>query len=192
MAEYHSGFGVDFSGAERATGPLGLTDSDHIIVEQIPHLRRYALALLGDADRADDLVQDCLERAWSRFHLYRSDGNLRAWLFTIMHNLNANAARRASRRPRTVPYEHDRHAVPVSGNQEDRVAMAGLSRALGDIPVEQREVVLLVGLEQMTYEEVARILDIPVGTVMSRLHRGRERLRSAYDGQAGPTLRRVK
>lgn len=70
--------------------------------------------------------------------------------------------------------------------------MTGLSRALEDIPVEQREVVLLVGLEQMTYEEVARILDIPVGTVMSRLHRGRERLRNVYDGMAGPTIRRVK
>jgi RNA polymerase sigma-70 factor (ECF subfamily) len=162
-----------------------------MIVEQIPHLRRYALALLGDAERADDLVQDCLERAWSRFHLFREDGNLRAWLFTIMHNLNANNARRASRRPRTVPYDHDRHAVPIAGSQEDRVAVAALSRALDEIPVEQREVVLLVGLEQMTYEEVARVLDIPVGTVMSRLHRGRARLRGAYDG-SGPSLRRVK
>jgi len=169
-----------------------LSEPSQLIVEQIPHLRRYALALLGDSERADDLVQDCLERAWSRFHLFREDGNLRAWLFTIMHNLNANAARRASRRPRTVPFEHDRHAMPVSGNQEDRVAVAALSRALEDIPLEQREVVLLVGLEQMTYEEVARILDIPVGTVMSRLHRGRERLRNAYDGQAGPSIRRVK
>jgi RNA polymerase sigma-70 factor (ECF subfamily) len=169
-----------------------LTDPDHLIVEQIPHLRRYAMALLGDVERADDLVQDCLERAWSRFHLFRRDGNLRAWLFTIMHNLNANAARRASRRPRTVPYEHDRHAVPTAGNQEDRVAMSGLARALDDIPLEQREVVLLVGLEQMTYEEVATILDVPIGTVMSRLHRGRERLRAAYDGTGGPGLRRVK
>jgi RNA polymerase sigma-70 factor (ECF subfamily) len=167
-------------------------ESSQMIVAQIPHLRRYALALLGDSERADDLVQDCLERAWSRFHLFREDGNLRAWLFTIMHNVNANAARRASRRPRTVPYEHDRHAMPVAGNQEDRVAVAALWRALEDIPVEQREVVLLVGLEQMTYEEVARILDIPVGTVMSRLHRGRERLRSIYDGQIGPSIRRVK
>jgi RNA polymerase sigma-70 factor (ECF subfamily) len=168
-----------------------LSETSHLIVEQIPHLRRYALALLGDAERADDLVQDCLERAWSRFHLFREDGNLRAWLFTIMHNLNANAARRASRRPRTVPFEHDRHAVPMSGNQEDRVAVSALARALDGIPTEQREVVLLVGLEQMTYEEVARVLDIPVGTVMSRLHRGRERLRNAYEG-AGPTIRRVK
>ena len=162
------------------------------VMQQVPALRRYARALTGDPSAADDLVQDCLERAWSRFHLFREDGNLRAWLFTIMHNLNANAARRASRRPRTVPFEHDRHAMPVSGNQEDRVAVAALSRALEDIPLEQREVVLLVGLEQMTYEEVARILDIPVGTVMSRLHRGRERLRNAYDGQAGPSIRRVK
>lgn len=93
-----------------------MNDPGHMIVQQIPHLRRYALALLGNSERADDLVQDCLERAWSRFHLFRDDGNLRAWLFTIMHNLNANNARRASRRPRTVPFEHDRHAVPVAGN----------------------------------------------------------------------------
>ena len=171
---------------------MNVSEPDHLIVEQIPHLRRYAFALLGDAERADDLVQDCLERAWSRFHLFRRDGNLRAWLFTIMHNLNANAARRASRRPRTVPYEHDRHAVPIAGSQEDRVAMSGLARALDDIPLEQREVVLLVGLEQMTYEEVATILGVPIGTVMSRLHRGRERLRAAYDGIGGPGLRRVK
>jgi RNA polymerase sigma-70 factor (ECF subfamily) len=169
-----------------------VNESSQMIVQQIPHLRRYALALLGDSERADDLVQDCLERAWSRFHLFREDGNLRAWLFTIMHNLNANAARRASRRPRTVPYEHDRHAVPIAGNQEDRVAVAALSRALGDIPLEQREVVLLVGLEQMTYEEVARILHIPFATVRARLNRGRARLRHAYDGQTGPSIRRVK
>jgi RNA polymerase sigma-70 factor (ECF subfamily) len=109
-----------------------------------------------------------------------------------MHNLNANAARRASRRPRTVPYEHDRHAVPVAGNQEDRLAIAALSKALGEMPLEQREVVLLVGLEQMTYEEVSRILEVPLGTVMSRLHRGRERLRAMYEGQSGPVLRRIK
>lgn len=169
-----------------------MSDSHHLIVEQIPHLRRYALALLGDPERADDLVQDCLERAWSRFHLFRRDGNMRAWLFTIMHNLNANAARRASRRPRTVPYEHDRHAVSVAGNQEDRLAIAALSKALGEMPLEQREVVLLVGLEQMTYEEVSRILEVPLGTVMSRLHRGRERLRAMYEGQSGPVLRRIK
>ncbi len=169
-----------------------MSDAHRQIVEQIPHLRRYARALLGDSERADDLVQDCLERAWSRFHMVRSDGNLRAWMFTIMHNLNANAARRASRRPRTVAYEHATHAVSVEGNQEARVAMAGLARALDGLPAEQREVVLLVGLEQMTYEEVARITGVPLGTVMSRLHRGRERLRALYDGEAPPALRRIK
>jgi RNA polymerase sigma-70 factor, ECF subfamily len=169
-----------------------VSDAHRQIVEQIPHLRRYARALLGDSDRADDLVQDCLERAWSRFHMVRSDGNLRAWMFTIMHNLNANAARRASRRPRTVAYEHDSHAVSVDGGQEGRVAIAGLARALDGLPAEQREVVLLVGLEQMTYQEVAGITGVPLGTVMSRLHRGRERLRALYDGQAGPALRRIK
>ncbi len=168
-----------------------VTDAERQIVEQIPHLRRYARALLGDSDRTDDLVQDCLERAWSRFHMVRADGNLRAWMFTIMHNLNANAARRASRRPRTIAYDHETHAVSVDGSQEGRVAMSGLARALDALPDEQREVVLLVGLEQMTYEEVAGITGVPLGTVMSRLHRGRERLRAAYEG-APPALRRVK
>lgn len=169
-----------------------MADTHRLIVEQIPHLRRYAMALLGDRERADDLVQDCLERAWSRLHLFRPDGNIRAWMFTIMHNINANAARRESRRPRTVPLDGELNAPPVAGGQEDRVSLGALGRALAEIPVEQREVVLLVGLEQLTYGEVASILDIPVGTVMSRLHRGRERLREIYDGKPGSALRRVK
>ena len=163
-----------------------------LVVDQIPHLRRYSMALVGDRDRADDLVQDTLERAWSRLHLWRRDGNIRAWLFTIMHNLNANAVRQAKRRPRHDPIDEVSALPSTPANQEQRLELSVLSEAVSALPVDQRAVVLLVGLEQMRYEEVAGILDLPLGTVMSRLHRGRERLRRALAGDMGPALRRVK
>jgi RNA polymerase sigma-70 factor (ECF subfamily) len=162
------------------------------VVDQIPHLRRYAMALVRDRDQADDLVQDTLERAWGRLHLWRRDGNLRAWLFTIMHNLNANAVRQAKRRPRHDPIDEVSILPSTPANQEQRLELSVLSQAVAALPVDQRAVVLLVGLEQMRYQEVAGILDLPIGTVMSRLHRGRERLRRAMAGDTGPMLRRVK
>lgn len=163
-----------------------------LVVDQIPHLRRYSMALVGNRDRADDLVQDTLERAWGRLHLWRRDGNLRAWLFTIMHNLNANAVRQAKRRPRHDPIDEVLVLPSTPANQEQRLELSILSQAVAGLPVDQRAVVLLVGLEQMRYEEVAGILDLPLGTVMSRLHRGRERLRRAMAGEGAPALRRVK
>ena len=108
---------------------------DHPIVAQIPHLRRYARALLGDRALAEDLVQDSLERAWSRFHLWREGSNLRTWLFTIMHNLHANLARNASRRPQTSPLDED-FSVPVRADQEDRLEVAALEAALARLPEE--------------------------------------------------------
>ncbi len=163
-----------------------------LVVDQIPHLRRYSMALVGNRDRADDLVQDTLERAWSRLNLWRRDGNLRAWLFTIMHNLNANAVRQAKRRPRHDSIDEVLTLPSTPANQEQRLELSILSQAVAGLPVDQRAVVLLVGLEQMRYEEVAGILDLPLGTVMSRLHRARERLRRMMAGDMGPVLRRVK
>jgi RNA polymerase sigma-70 factor, ECF subfamily len=165
---------------------------DHPILAQIPHLRRYARALLGDRARAEDLVQDCLERAWSRFHLWREGSNLRTWLFTIMHNINANAARTASRRPQTVPLDDSGLAAPTRAAQEDALDLASIEVALAMLTDEQRQVILLVGLEEMSYQEAAAVLDVPIGTVMSRLHRGRERLRQLLIGTGGTPLRRVK
>ncbi len=165
----------------------------HPIVEQIPHLRRYARALMGDRTMAEDLVQDSLERAWSRFHLWRDGSNLRTWLFTIMHNLHANLARNASRRPQSTVID-DEFTLPVRATQEDQMEVSAIETALARLPEDQRQVVLLVGLEEMSYQEAAVALGIPVGTVMSRLHRGRERLREMIAGGAGTGtgLRRVK
>jgi RNA polymerase sigma-70 factor, ECF subfamily len=146
-----------------------------LIVEQIPHLRRYARALVGNRQHADDLVQDCLERAWSRMHLWRAGTNIRAWLFTILHNLHANAARKHSKQPRLV----DAGAVdlPVRPTQEDELYVRDLWQAFAHLPELQRAAILLISVEEMSYEEAAAVLDIPVGTLMSRIHRGRERLR---------------
>lgn len=158
-----------------------------------PNLRRYARALTGDAGQADDLVQDCLERALSRRDLWREDGNTRAWLFTIMHNIHANDTRRRAAAPRTVPIDDQdgNHAGPAA--QHVRLTGLELAAALERLPGEQRQVILLVALEGMSYAEVAETVGVAQGTVMSRLSRGRERLRQLMDGgAAGPMLKVVK
>ncbi len=165
-------------------------DAD-LIAEHIPRLRRYARALVGDRTRADDLVQDCLTRAWERLHLWQPGSDLRAWLFTIMHNLHVNDIRRRRNQPDFVPLDDDLDA-PLPATQEDGLALRDLQAALAQLPLDQRAVVLLVGLEEMSYEQAAGTLGIPIGTVMSRLARGRERLRGLLSGSAGPALRRVK
>lgn len=151
-------------------------ERERLIVAEIPSLRRYARALTGDAATADDLVQDCLERALSRSHLWLKRGSMRAWLFTILHNVHANRVRSESRRPRLVPIENGHHAS-VLPTQDHAIRLSQFAAALEQLPEEQRAVILLVGLEDMTYAESAKILGVPIGTVMSRLSRGRERLR---------------
>lgn len=148
--------------------------SRDLIVAEIPRLRRYARALTGDAARADDLVQDTLERALSRFSLWRP-GNLRAWLFTIMHNIFVNQIKSAA----NIDYLADELLpdLPLRATQSDNLELRDLDRALSRLSAEQREVLLLVGLEDISYEEAARIVGTPIGTVMSRLNRGRTQLR---------------
>jgi RNA polymerase sigma-70 factor (ECF subfamily) len=149
-----------------------------LIVPYIPNLRRYARALVGDRDGADDLVQDTLERAVRKFHLWRP-GDLRAWLFSIMHNVFVNQLK--SRKIAADVEIDDTFAAPVPG--VTRADVMDLQRALGTLAPEQREVVLLVALEDMSYADVSRALGIPMGTVMSRLSRGRERLRRVMNGE---------
>ncbi len=150
------------------------------LIEHLPRLRRYARALTRDASQADDLVQDTLERALIKLDLWQPGSDLRAWLFTLMHNLFVNQVRAGRLQETELDAARD---VPVAGGQMDALALRDLHTALGRLPADQREVILLVGLEQFGYAEAARILDVPVGTVMSRLSRGRERLRQLLAGE---------
>jgi RNA polymerase sigma-70 factor, ECF subfamily len=147
------------------------------IEEEIPRLRRYARALTRDATAADDLVQDCLARALSKVHLWQNGTDLRAWLFTILHNQHVNHVRRAVREGVAVGLSETEPLLTAAPNQGKRLELRDLERAMARLPEEQRAVLLLVGLEGMRYEEVAAVLDVPVGTIRSRLSRGREMLR---------------
>jgi len=159
------------------------------IAEHIPRLRRYARALAGDSHRADDLVQDTLERALAKFHLWRHGSDLRAWMFSIMHNVFINQLKAR----RELALDEVAEAALMSAPQSDPLQVRDLDAALRRLPAEQREVLLLVGLEQLSYAEVSKALGIPVGTVMSRLSRGRERLRAVMSGTAVSTnLKAVK
>lgn len=161
------------------------------ILAELPRLRRYARAMLGDRAAADDLVQDTLERAWSRFAQWRPGSDLRAWLFGIMHNLRVDQLRRGALS--TLSLDEEADDVPTRATQTDRLEVMDIEAALRQLPDEQREVLLLVALEEMSYAEVAAALGIPAGTVMSRLARGRERLRVIMAGrQSSPNLRVVR
>jgi RNA polymerase sigma-70 factor (ECF subfamily) len=159
------------------------------LIELIPRLRRYARALVGERAAADDLVQDTLERAWSKLHLYRHGTDLRAWLFTVMHNVHVNRVRAS--RP-TDPLEDDMPELAQRATQGDSLLVRDLERGIAALPLAQREVLLLVALEDLSYDETARALGIPIGTVMSRLARAREKLRLLLHGKGGTKLQVVK
>jgi RNA polymerase sigma-70 factor, ECF subfamily len=164
---------------------------DRDFVQHIPRLRRYARALTGDRGYADDLVQDTLERALVKFHLWQPGSDLRAWLFTIMHNVFINQVR-ANSTAIVTALDEETVQPAIRATQSDRLEVLDLQVSLLRLPDEQREVLLLVGLEQMTYDEAANVLGIPIGTVMSRLSRARERLRGLVVGGAQPGLKVVK
>lgn len=160
----------------------------------IPALRRYALMLLRHRQDADDMVHDTLVRALDNLHACREDTEVRPWLFAIMHNLFVSKLRRARRRPDNAALDEAADLAGAPGGQEDRLRWRDLERALRTLPREQRDVVLLVSVGDLSYAETARALGVPIGTVMSRLARGRERLREAVQeqGKIRPSLRRVK
>jgi RNA polymerase sigma-70 factor (ECF subfamily) len=159
------------------------------LIELIPRLRRYARALVGERAAADDLVQDTLERAWSKLHLYRRGTDLRAWLFTVMHNVHVNRLR--ATRP-ADPLDDEMPELAQRATQGDALLVRDLERALAALPEAQRQVLLLVALEDLSYDETARVLDIPIGTVMSRLARARDKLRQLMHGKGGTKLQVVK
>lgn len=156
------------------------------IEEQLPRLRRYARALTRNRDRADDLVQDTVLRALAKEHLWQPGTDLRAWLFTLMHNQNVNFVRRGVREGVSVDVDDMSATLVANSDPTTSRQLFELDRALTQISEEQRQVILLVGLEGAAYEEAAEILGIPVGTVRSRLSRGRDNLRRLMDS-AGAT-----
>lgn len=165
------------------------------LVAAIPRLRRYARVLTGDGSRADDLVQDTLARAWEKRRLWRTGSDLRAWLFTIMHNVYVNQLAVVRRDAATVSIDADpgnaSWQLPVRANQLDRVELMEVVKQMGRLSADQREVLLFAAVEEMRYEEIAGVLEIPVGTVMSRLSRARDKLRRLIDEPTAP-LRVIK
>ena len=149
-----------------------------LLEQEIPRLRRYARALTHRVDRADDLVQDTLVRAIAKHHFWQPGTNLRAWLFTLMHNQNVNFVRRSVRESAAVELG-DAWPLPTAVNDPSwRLPLRDLDRALARLPEQQRQVLLLVGLEGFPYDDAATILDVPVGTIRSRLSRARRSLRN--------------
>ncbi len=147
------------------------------IVVWLPVMKRYARALTGDPAWADDLVQDTAERALSRWHAFRPQSNLRAWLLTILRHLYIDQLRMH----REIAVDDESapwNRMPAPPGEVDTLVLRDMQRALYRLPVEQREVLLLVGLEELSYREAAAVLKVPVGTVMSRLSRAREHLRA--------------
>jgi RNA polymerase sigma-70 factor (ECF subfamily) len=181
--------GVAFGGHKEKS----VDDVKWAIARQIPHLRRFALALAKNPDQADDLVQDCLERALKKRHLWHHRGSLRSWLFSMLYRTHIDHHRAHRRRdlPTAPEVINARQTQPA--NQEHHVECRNIGEALDRLPEDQRSAVLLVALEGFTYDEAAEVLKVPIGTVRSRLSRGRQALRDLRASAMQPRiLRRVK
>jgi RNA polymerase sigma-70 factor (ECF subfamily) len=165
------------------------------LVAAIPRLRRYARVLTGEATRADDLVQDTLARAWEKRRLWQAGTDLRAWLFTVMHNVFVNQRALARREALNVSIDAEDAGevwqIAVRPNQQLRVELSEVLASVGRLPAEQREVLLLAAVEELKYGEIAAVLDVPIGTVMSRLSRAREKLRR-MDAEPAVALKVVR
>ena len=171
-----------------------LPDPD--LVAALPRLRRYARVLTGDINRADDLVQDTLARAWEKRQLWRAGSDLRAWLFTIMHNVHVNqfSTRRRELAESSLDADDGPVAgwqIPVRATQSDRIELNEVLTQIGRLPIDQREVLILAAVEELRYEDIARVQGVPIGTVMSRLNRAREKLRR-MNADAPATFKVVK
>jgi RNA polymerase sigma-70 factor, ECF subfamily len=151
------------------------------LAEYIPHLRRYASRLIGERHSAEDLVQDTLERGLNKIHLWRPGSDIRAWLFSVMHNIFVN--QRRAQKPEIELIDEGLLDFTSQAAPLDRIALAEVERALESLSAEQREVLMLVAVDQLSYAETAHALGIPVGTVMSRLSRARESLRRKINGR---------
>jgi RNA polymerase sigma-70 factor (ECF subfamily) len=170
---------------------------DPELIAALPRLRRYARVLTGDVNRADDLVQDTLTRAWAKRQLWHAGSDLRAWLFTIMHNVHINQFSLRRREFSEVSLDAEEGPmvaweIPVRATQSDRLELIELFAQIGRLPAEQREVLLLAAVEELRYQDIAKVLDVPIGTVMSRLNRAREKLRRMTGDAQAAALKVVK
>lgn len=173
--------------AEEAKAPEHPQDEQDLhalLTAEIPRLRRYARLLVRDLAYADDLVQECLVRAVSKLHTYTPGTNLRAWLFVILRNVLINEYNRGQRGPSFCEIPDTHANLAVSGGQEQHLMLQEVRQALDHLPDDQKEIILLVPVEGLAYEEVAEVLDLPIGTVRSRLSRARAALRDALGRRA--------
>lgn len=152
------------------------------IAREIPRLRRFALALVREHSAADDLVQDTLERALDKASHIRNPEAIRSWMFAIMHNIFRDNNRWSARKPVHASL-HGLHALELRepARQADILAALDVLKALAELPTDRREALALVAVEGCSYREASEILAIPIGTLMSRLARGRQQLREALD-----------
>ena len=170
----------------------GVRESKWLMAREIPRLRRYALTLTRDPVAADDLVQDTLERAIRKRHLWRARGSMRSWLYRILYNVFINQHARRKRRGTEVALDAAPEPSEPS-SAEQRIACRAIVQAMQELPVEQRAAIALVAIEGLEYDEAAAALGIPVGTLRSRLSRGRDRLRETFNAaETVPHLREVK
>lgn len=177
--------------ANKVPGNLPDTLPNPDLVAALPRLRRYARVLTGDLHRADDLVQDTLARAWEKRRLWQAGSDLRAWLFTIMHNVYVNQFSLRQREYAQASLDADEGPVagweiPVRATQSDRVELSEVLEQIGRLPVPQREVLILAAVEELRYDEIGAVLGVPIGTVMSRLSRARDKLRRMSDDGTSP------
>lgn len=168
-----------------------MNDRQKAILAEIPRLRRYARSLMRDADRADDLVQDSLERAFVRLGNWQTGENPRRWLFTIMHNIFIDTVRKDRRRGETVNHSELETSQSQGADQHDKLVVRDVLEALQRIDPDRRAALMLVAVEGFSYAEAADILEVPAGTLMSRIARGRAELRRVLDDDARSRTFRV-
>lgn len=168
-----------------------MDDVKQLIADEIPRLRRYALALVNDPVAADDLVQDCIERGIRKRHLWSRRGSVRSWLYRILYNVFINQSAKRQRVQNEVELDALLHPPSSASEQEGKIIFREIAQAMQSLPPDQRAAIALTALEGLSYDEAASVMGVPIGTLRSRLHRGRETLRSVYVGDF-PKLRQVK
>ena len=163
------------------------------LVAEVPHLRRFARGLCGDASLADDLVQDCLERGLKKQHLYDPNRPLRAWLYAILRNIHVSQWRRTSQFGIMADVNDLGAQEPsVAPQQEQNLSITLITQALDKLPPQQREVLVMISLEELSYKDAADIIGVPIGTIMSRLSRARNALHQLLEERGTTVLRMVK